>query len=217
MVQRKRWRMAKIKGGILGTVSGKVSGVVAGQWKDKNYVRQYAIPANPKSDKQQTQRALFGQAVAFGKPLVGQIFNPFVDPFQKSMSGFNYFIKQNIKIFEEEIPWSNIKITFGKLYIEEAIADPTYSPGKFNVEFETTLGANGKDEDIIRGVIYRVDTGRFYFNVDGVARSTGTIAIPVSDAAVGKSYRYYLFAAQYDANDRLVMVSDSISSGWTYE
>jgi hypothetical protein len=209
--------MAKLKGGILGTVSGKVSGIVAGQWKNKNYVRQYAIPANPRSCKQQAQRTLFGQTVAFGKPLVGQIFNPFVDPFQKSMSGFNYFIKQNIDIFKMEIPWDNIRITFGKLYLEESEDDPVIEAGQFAVPFETTLGVNGKDDDIVRGVIYRISDGKFWFNVDGVERNTGKIRISAPDKKDGDSLRYYIFAAQYDANDRLVMVSDSVSSGWTYE
>ena len=216
MVLKKGCLMAKLKGGILGTVSGKVSGVVAGQWKNKNYVRQYAVPSNPNTSAQQVQRGLFGGAVAFGKQLVGQVFNVFVDPFQKAMSGFNYFIKQNITYFTASPAWSSIKITFGKLYMEASVSDPSDGSETTTIPFATTLGANGLAADMVRAVVYREDDGKVWFNTTGVARSTGSITVSLPGAVADDAMRYYLWAAQYDAGGKLVLVSDSVSSGWTF-
>ena len=89
--------------GILGKGTKKIGNIVGANWKNKNYVRSYVIPANPNSDLQKAQRARFKSNVEFVKGILGQIIQPYVDPFQRAMSGYNYFIKQNIMQFEDSV------------------------------------------------------------------------------------------------------------------
>jgi hypothetical protein len=212
--------MAKLKGGILGSVSGKVAGVVAGQWKDKNYVRQYAVPSNPNTAGQQTQRGKFGKCVAFAKLIVGQILNVFVDPFQKSMSGFNYFIKQNIEQFGTSTEFGNIAVTDGKLYFEGA-NEPTKSGTNLVCTFGTGTGANGAATDKINAFVVELDETneiiKTYFSAAAVNRSTGTISVAIGATLANRYMRVYLWAAQYDTNGTLVMVSRSSNNSATIE
>lgn len=200
--------MAKIRAGILSKVSGKVAGVVGGTWKNVNYLREFVIPANPNTADQQVQRALFSGAVAFAKLVLGQILNVFVDPFQKSMSGFNYFIKQNIDFFTTPPDWSSVKITWGKLW-NPAVTAAVYAGANVTITFPTTLGANGAATDKARAVVYDSVNGIPYFNTTGVARSTGTIVVVCAAGLTADDLMAYLFFSQLDPAGNLYMVSDS--------
>lgn len=89
--------MAIIKAGILSKVSGKVAGVVGGTWKGKNYLRELVKPANPNTAAQQAQRGKMSFVVACARQLVGDVLNPFLNKFCKTMSGYNYFCRENIR------------------------------------------------------------------------------------------------------------------------
>lgn len=208
--------MAVLSGGILGTVSGKVAGVVAAQWKDKNYVRQYNIPANPNTAEQQYQRGLFGNCVAYAKLILGQVLNSFVDPFQKSMSGFNYFIKRNIDTFETAAPTNAVICTFGKLYMG-VLGEPTGSTNHIRETFAVDAGANGRADDKVFAMAWEEETGKVYFNTTGVLRSTGTIDITLPAGQTTFTGRVWLWAGQYLRVDgetdytKLLLVSDSLN------
>lgn len=156
--------MAKMRSGILGNLRGKVGGVVAGQWKDVNYLREYVKPANPNSAAQQTQRSKMTDTVAFAKTLVGPIFNVFTDKFIKSMSGFNFFVKSNIAEFDGTPDYSLIKITEGKLSPLASLTC-TYdtSNGETVLAWDENIGNNGHTDDPCSWLIYDESTGRWYF------------------------------------------------------
>jgi hypothetical protein len=54
--------MARITRGILGGGRGKVANVVMGNWKGIDYLRAYAVPANPRSEAQVQVRGTFSGA-----------------------------------------------------------------------------------------------------------------------------------------------------------
>lgn len=54
--------MAKLFTGILGGGRGKVASVIMGRWKGINYIRAYAIPANPRTDAQVANRNKFASS-----------------------------------------------------------------------------------------------------------------------------------------------------------
>lgn len=205
--------MAIIRGGILGNLRGKVAGVVGGQWKNKNYVREYVKPANPNTTGQQLQRTAFSDAVAFFGPLVGQVINPFVDPFQREMSGFNKMIQVNIDKFKAPIAPLQLFCTLGKLYpaiMEGALANA----GGTIVSFLTDTGINGTANDKVSAVVVKLaeDTltpEAFYFSAAPVNRSTGTISIVHPAIEAPSTALVFIWAAQYDVSNNLVMVSDS--------
>lgn len=205
--------MSVLRSGILGHMSGKVAGVVGGKWKDKSYLREYVIPANPNTTPQQTQRSKMRGCVEFCKGAVGQIFNKYVDKFQKSMSGFNYCIAQNIATFDGTPVWTGVKITFGKLWPATMLTYAKVS-GDIVITWDpASVGNNGAATDKVYAACYNIITKVWYFAAAEVARSTGTISVPVVLASSPSSYIVFCFAAKYSVTSPtlLEMVSDSNS------
>jgi len=202
--------MAKIRSGVLGNTRGKVAGVVGSQWKDVNYIREFVKPANPDTAAQQAQRNKMRLTVAFGKPLVGPIFNAYTDKFQKSMSGFNAFIKQNIDIFAGAIAYEDILISTGKLHAPVSSA-AVYNSGTGACVFtvDTGLGNNGADDDSLFAAVYDKDSKLWYFAAAEVDRSTGTITVTCDTGLTATDLQTYVLAAQYSGTI-VSMISTSI-------
>ncbi len=199
--------MGKLTSGILGPVSGKVAGVVGGRWKDKQYLRGYAIPANPNTAGQQVQRGKLADCVAFCKPLVGPIFNTYSDKFIPSMSGFNAFIKANIALFDGSPAYASIKFTEGKLWMGDI--DTCLDNGAtVDCIFATTLGNNGLATDKIYAAVCHTTDNLWRFAAAEVLRSAGTIAVPVEAAWDAADMQFWLFSAKY-VSGVLTMISNS--------
>lgn len=202
--------MGVLRSGILGQIRGKVAGVVGGQWKDKNYLREYVKPANPRTVAQQAQRTKFSKAVAFCQPLVGAIFNKYVDPFQKSMSGFNFFIKNNVAKFTLAPDYGSMLLTTGKLYYARVV-NPSASAATSTIHAEciTSVGNNGSDDDKVYFCAYNQATGRWVFADAEIDRSAGSAGVdmvmPMSNT---DGINIYTVVASYDGS-RMVMVSNS--------
>lgn len=188
--------MGKILSGILSKVSGKVAGVVGGSWKDVAYLRAYVKPANPNTAAQQVQRTKFSDAVEFSKPLVGPVFNAYTDRFQKSMSGFNFFIKRNIDIFDGSPDYDAIKLTEGTL---APIASPemTRTATTFTISFSVNYGNNGLATDKMFAAVYRPSNGVWYFAAAEVDRSTQTIDVEAVSAGSTTDFWGFLWPNQY--------------------
>jgi hypothetical protein len=199
--------MAKIQAGILSNVRGAVAGVVGGVWKGKNYVRARVTPANPNTVAQQAQRAKMGSCVAFAKLILGQILQPFVDPFQKSMSAFNWFVKKNIALFTETPTYTSVVITEGTLY---GAPISTHEPeaGVLPMAFEADLGSNGLLTDLVTAVFRDSVTGRVFVAGTPALRSAGVVNI--SDAAITADSVGTAWLVTYrEVDSKITMVSNS--------
>jgi hypothetical protein len=203
--------MAKLTGGILGKISGKVAGVVAGQWKDKNYVRQYTKPANPNTASQQTQRSKFSNAVTFAKLILGQIINTYIDPFMRSMSGFNYFIKQNIANFGAVPDYDSVKVTFGKLFSPASFEVDGWSSKTVTMIWDESLGSNGALTDKIMACAYNEDSGAMYFASAPVTRDDESIDIDCSAGEVDDNVTIYAWAYTLNGAGTVDSCSDSVN------
>ena len=202
--------MAIIRSGVLGNTRGKVSGVVGSQWKDKNYLREYVKPANPKTAAQTVQRNLMAACVEFAKHCVGPVFNTYTDKFQKSMSGFNFFIKQNISQFVAAPDHSLIKLCEGKLHLgTPSVSVYTAGSGDVTVTFPTTLGNNGAADDQVFLAVYNATNGYWSFAAAEVDRSTGTISATSATGMVAANIHTYILAAKY-AGAIVSLISDSV-------
>lgn len=188
--------MAILRSGILGNTRGKVAGVVGSQWKDKNYIREYVKPANPNTAAQQTQRTAMSDTVAFCKALVGPVFNAYTDKFQKSMSGFNYFIKQNIAEFDGAIDYTALKLTEGKLHAPGTLV-ANAEADNVDFDFDASLGNNGLVTDKIFAAVYDAATNLWYFPAAEVLRDASEIDIPVPGFGSTAGLHCYLWAIQY--------------------
>lgn len=200
--------MGIILSGILSKVSGKVAGVVGASWKDKAYLRAYVKPANPNTAAQQVQRTKFGDAVDFAKPLVGQVFNAYTDKFQKSMSGFNFFIKDNIDIFDGSPAWASINPTTGKLSFPQVTSAQLVGT-TVTVSYNPNNGNNGLDTDKVFMVVYDTSNGRVYFPAAETTRVGGAIDLTVDSGSVAANLQSWLWSAQY-----IGTVLEMISFSW---
>lgn len=203
--------MGVIQSGILSGVSGKVAGVVGGRWKDKYYIRAWVKPANPDTAAQQVQRTKFSDVVAFAKPLVGQVFNAYTDRFQKAMSGFNFFIKRNIDVFDGSPILINVKLTEGPLS-RILVTNTAYSNDLVSITFSKNLGNNGSDSDKVFSAVYHEPTGIWYFASAEVDRSAEFISVTVPTGLTAADLFAFTWAAKYVGT-----TVDMISPDWSEE
>lgn len=201
--------MAKIRSGILGNIRGKVAGVVGSQWKDVNYLREFVKPANPNTAAQQVQRTKMTDVVAFCKPLVGPVFNAYTDKFLKSMSGFNFFIKRNIDIFDGTPNWPEIFISEGKLSpIVAGACTYDTADGATVINWTENLGNNGVAADKVFWAIYDDTTGIWYLQDAEVARDAETDTQTLPTGLTATDLRCYMLVAQY-TNALVTLISNS--------
>lgn len=200
--------MAKIQAGILSNVRGAVAGVVGGTWKGKNYVRARVTPANPNTVAQQAQRGKMGSAVAFAKLILGGVLQPFVDPFQKYMSGFNWFIKKNIASFSDPTVWASIVVTEGTLFgLTDVVKD--FDGPSIKLEWDgTALGPNGLATDKVTFIAVNKVTGVVFQVGTAVNRSTGTAQVNTGATVNLANYVVYTVVYRLVA-DKVTMVSNS--------
>jgi hypothetical protein len=203
--------VGKILAGILSPVSGKVAGVVGGKWKNIAYLRAHVIPANPNSADQQVQRTMFSDCVAFAKPLVGLVFNPYTDKFIAGMSGFNFFIKKNIEHFTTSPHKELVKITEGKLYMGGTTATTTYDDvsGALTVFPSTEVGGNGLPTDLVKLVVYNKTDKIVYPVLGSDVRSAGEVTAVIPTGLASVTLCAYFFAVQI-TDGKLIVISNSI-------
>lgn len=138
--------MAKIEAGILSNPRGKVAGVVGASWKGIGYVRAKVKPANPQTAAQQAQRGKMSVVVAAAQTLLAAVLIPFVSPFQKKMSGYNWFCKANIANVVDGALGAGIKICTGteiapSISTPSAGVDPMIT-GSYTPSASSALGEN---------------------------------------------------------------------------
>lgn len=199
--------MGKILSGILSKVSGKVAGVVGGSWKDVAYLRAYVKPANPNTAAQQTQRTKFSDCVDFAKPLVGPVFNAYTDKFQKSMSGFNFFIKRNIAEFDGSVDYSLLKVTEGPLSAV-SVTSAQYITDTITISFTANPGNNGLDTDKVYALAYHTVSGLFYFAAAETTRVGSSIDVVVLSGQTAAQYVTYTLTSQ-EVNNVLERIANS--------
>ena len=210
--------MGVILNGILGGVSGRVAGVVGGRWKDKQYLRRYAMPANPNTTAQQGQRNKMKYGVAFIKATIGSVANVYVDKFQRSMSGFNYTIQQNMASWALPVVFANVKLVFGKLWAPQTVAAAS-NIAHISITFSgTSIGNNGATTDKIYAAAFDETLKLWYFPAAEVNRSVGTISIALSSVNETHNMHCYCWAAKRSLTSATLieMVSDSVYATCVY-
>jgi len=201
--------MAKLQAGILSPPVGKVSGVVGFKWKDKACLRGYVVPAYTNTSAQSDQRGYFSAAAKFASGLLGQCLQPHMDPWIRSMSAYNDFIKQNMVAFQDEDDPDSYVITRGPLTNSTVVlANYEAANGNLIAAWSSVLGNNGLATDKAHLVIYNKTTKIFYFGAGTVARTTGTETVVIPQALTfGDLYVYLYFSQTVDGILRRVATS----------
>lgn len=200
--------MGKIQSGILSKVSGKVAGVVGADWKGIAYLRAYTKPANPNTAAQQVQRTKFSDTVEFAVPILGQVLQEYVDPFEKKMSGYNRFIKRNIDIFDGSPSWGSIIMTQGTLSAA-ASPVPSYSGDTVAIGFTPNNGNNGLNDDKVFAVIHDETTNLFYFAAAETNRDTGAINVTCENGLTAANLYCFLITSRLVGTTRTMVGRNS--------
>ena len=192
--------MGVIKRGILGGFSNKVANVVGSSWKGINTMRALPLSvANPRTSAQVTNRSSFSYFSKIGSDVLSTVIQPLLNRDAKYMSGYNKFIKLNKLAYDLgglEGWKQNPVISDGVL--SATITNATATVGQTNivVTAPTTL-ANAKDSATDKMfacvIVYpTADTNlanaKAYGLGGSVARSAGSISVPVSAITSGHTY-----------------------------
>lgn len=206
--------MAKIKAGILSKVSGKVAGVVGGTWKGTNYLRELVKPANPNTPLQQEQRGKMSFVVKAARQLVGDVLNPYLNKFCKTMSGYNWFCKENIsKASGTPLKFASApSLSFGTLASGSMETDLTACDYGFNLKSKPSVASG----HTLRAVWVLIDENGGVLNIqtqDNPAVETNYFDNPSLPTVTVRTVCYgLLFFADIDANGVLQEISANITS-----
>lgn len=205
--------MAKIKAGILSKVSGKVAGVVGGTWKGQNYLRELVKPSNPNTPLQQAQRGKMAFTVRTARQLVGDVLNPYLNKFCKTMSGYNWFCRENIKkVGGDPLKFTSVPvIAFGTLGTGNLSTDDLTA--NYTVNFATVPSVPAGHS--LKAITVAIDeSGNVMGSYEVSSPAEDAVAIELDDTikqADGK-FAAIVFFADYDANGVLQAISASTST-----
>lgn len=209
--------MAKIKAGILSKVSGKVAGVVGGTWKGTNYLRELVKPANPNTPLQQAQRGKMSFVVKTARQLVGDVLNPYLNKFCKTMSGYNWFCKENIsKASGTPLKFTSVPaLAFGTLASGSMVTDLSTVDFGVNLTSKPSVAAG----HTLRLVWVLIDENGVVRNIqtqDDPALETTYFDSPDGAVVTERTVVFGLaFFADIDANGVLQAISANISGQGT--
>ena len=186
--------MAKQVGGILGPVRGKVSNVVGARWKETPYFRAYAIPANPRTEAQQNQRAKMTAVVWTAKALLGPIINPYWDPFSKTMAGYNRFCQVNLKRVGSPVDYLKLLITEGKLEPSPGIISATYPAlsSAVTITFSSAAMGNGRADDRVIACVIDIENKVAFFDIGAATRSGGSSQVGIGEGRTADMLKAFI-------------------------
>jgi len=205
--------MGVIKRGILGGFSNKIANVVGSSWKGIATMRSLPLSvANPRTTLQVSNRNSFTYFSKIGSALLGSVIQPLLNRDAKYMSGFNKFIKLNKDIYDREsfAGWQPLAvISDGNLSAGISTTTATVGASAVSITAPTTL-ANPKDSmtDLMYGAVIvfpsnatNLVDAKAYGAGGTVARSTGTISVPVPEIVAGNTYVVMLAYRSLDGTE----------------
>lgn len=202
---------AVITSGILGGGRNKVGPVVMSKWKGIDYIKSYAVPANPNTSAQQAVRSKFAQLVLNARQLLSSVLKPFWDPFYSDKSGFNAFISENYSKLDTNNRFQLTSV-ISKGTLEGAPIDAAaYNPttGALSIDWNGTTSGNGLSSDSVFGVVYDKGGKNFVAASYLDERSAVNSVITIPTGLTSTNLILYLFA--YRGSGGSLMVSDSTS------
>jgi hypothetical protein len=204
--------MGKINQGILGGFSGKVGQVVGGNWKGISYMRVHAIPSNPKTEKQVSQRSKFTTALHFLQPIT-----PFLRTgyklFTTKQTAFNAAMSQVLLNAvtgtspDFQIDYSKVLVSRGSLTsVIQATAEKTVGT-TVKIDWIDNSGSGtalGTDKAMI--LAYNGTKYSAVYEMDTTTRILGTVDFELPSIWVNDTVEVYLGFISEDGKN----VSDSI-------
>lgn len=182
---------AVLEGGIFGKAKNKLGNVVLFVWKGINAARSYAIPSNPNSTSQQTQRGIMKSMITYCQASLIPLIHKYWDPFAVQMSGYNLFIKTNRKPGTGQVAWTDHIITKGSLP-NVTLDTPLTTAGKVIEWDQDSLPPGLLTTDKI-GVVIEKDNSSFQGIKDNTTLDEGAISLSDFTIVVGTKYYWFTY------------------------
>ena len=175
--------MAKVKGGVLGDVSGSVGNVTFARARGGiRTARVRSAPSNPRSQAQQQQRGRFKQIQQFASVfLAAGLVRPFWRSYATGgLSAFNAFMRANSATMPVGLDPAAAVISQGNGLAGvdlSAVAPSAGDPNTYVLTVDNPAG--GQDDDLLVGMIYNGQTGEATMVDAGATRADGQVEVPV--------------------------------------
>lgn len=187
--------MAKIKQGILGKATGKVGNVITGTWKGINYVKAYAIPANPKTDAQQAVRSTFKNIITIGKSILDNQIKFFWNPMAKgkSFSGWSKFVGSNQKILKGDPSYEKIILADGSLESLDNVEGVfKVNTNSVNVTWSKNTITSGDKSDSVFVRCYSEKRNFLYSQSIPISRASENVSIVIPSTKIDEIIYLYV-------------------------
>lgn len=203
--------MGVFQAGPFSTVKNKIGGIVCSTWKGINTAREYKIPSNPQTVAQTAQRDRFSAIQSYASQLLATIITTFWNPFAVKMSGYNYFIQQNINELADTTFYLSTTNLLSKGTLE-SITTPAgvLAAGSVSVTWEQNVLGNGALTDSVQLVVVNKETFATYLSSAALTRDdeAGTVVCTGETDAT----KLILFAIAYRGTGSSYIVSTSTSA-----
>ena len=208
--------MAKVKGGVLGDVSGSISNVTFARARGGiRTARVRTASSNPRSQAQQKQRGRFKQIQQFASTfLAAGLVRPFWRSYATGgLSAFNAFMRANSATMPVGLDPAAAVISQGNGLAGvdlSAVAPSAGDPNTYVLTVDSPSG--GKGDDLLVGMIYNGQTGEATMVDAGATRVDGQVevAVPASWVANDEDALFaYAFAYRVRQNGRLRLCDSS--------
>lgn len=208
--------MATNEKGILGGFSGKVGTVIGGNWNGVDYMRgKPGLIANPRTEKQQYQRAKVGAIVSFLRPMT-EFLRVGYKKQAIRMSAFNAATSYNLAHAVNGI-YPDIEIDYSKVMVSQGKLPGAQNPqvnfnGNGQVIFtweDNSTEKEAKPDDIAMLLVVNPETRRVFSVMEGSTRSSKGQEITLPDRFEGLNVHCYVTFR----NGAQTLISDSRYAG----
>ena len=209
--------MAIIKRGIIGAFSGKIGNIVGTSWKGIGIMKSLPLSvANPKTVGQVAQRTAFKACTLAGSALLSDVCKPLWDREAQRMSGFNAFVRNNIKAFSAlgKLDVASFKPTLG---VEDAVQPVVSQMAEDDVVVTVTwskIGLVGKQAltDEMQLIAYN-ETQKNFGSISGATlRDDATASIPMPTELVANDDIHVWLCARDASHTSFFAAGSELSS-----
>lgn len=205
--------MATLNGGFLGELSGSVGNITFARVRGGIVTaRRRAAPSNPRTARQQAQRARFKQLQRFASAMLNAgLIRAFWRPYATGrLSAYNAFVKANSAVMPDGFDPGQAVVSQGNgldpVTITEVTADPQ-TPGLYTIALDP---GTGQADDLIAGAAYNALTQQAVLVDVGTERGDGGLLLSVPPAWTTDdedALFAYVFAYRVDAAGRLLLAT----------
>lgn len=190
--------MGEIKQGILGGFSGKVGTVIGSSWKNVNYMRALAISVkNPRTEKQQHQRAKFALCFKFL-----QAFTPYIRvSYQTSAIQCTTFNAAMSYLLSNAVSGTgtDLSIDYNRVMVARGTLQPVHndqanlSGTTLSLQWEDNSGqGDAQADDLAMPLVYNKVRGEAIYQTEAATRADGKLELSLPDNWSGEALAVYL-------------------------